>query len=80
MLKYSALHMVPFVFSTTQFWVYFCQDSVTFTSFSSTLSGMLAHCSSNRFIQRPNLVVFHVTLLVVTVSSTLVVGSSVDVF
>ena len=40
-------------------------DNVTF---SCTLSGMLAHHSSNRFIQRPMLVVFHV-------SSTLVVGS-----
>ena len=45
-------------------------------SFSCTFSGMLAHYSSNRFTQRPILVVLHV-------SSTLVVGSlanSVDVF
>ena len=40
-------------------------DNVTV---SSALSGMLAHYSSNRFIQRPTLVVLHVI-------STLVVGS-----
>ena len=48
-------------------------DNVTF---SCTLLGMLAYYSSNRFIQRPILVVLHV-------SSILVVGSpanSVDVF
>ena len=48
-------------------------DNVTF---SCTLVGMLAYYSSNRFIQRPILVVLHV-------GSILVVGSpanSVDVF
>ena len=47
-------------------------DNVTF---KCTLSGMLAHYSSNRFIQKP-------TPVVLNVSSTLVVGSpanSVDV-
>ena len=47
-------------------------DNVTI---SCALLGMLAHYSSNRFIQRPTLVVLHV-------SCTLVVGSpanSVDV-
>ena len=47
-------------------------DNVTI---SCALSGMLAHYSNNKFIQRPN-------LTVLLVSSTLVVGSpasSVDV-
>ena len=46
---------------------------------SCTLSGMLAHYGSNRFIQRPILVVLHVSKL----SITLVGGSpanSVDMF
>ena len=45
-------------------------DNVTITSISYALSGMPAHYSRTRFIQRPTLVVLHVT-----VSSTLVVGS-----
>ena len=53
----------------------FMSDNVTS---SCTLSGMLAHYGSNRFIQRPILVVLHVSKL----SITLVGGSpanSVDV-
>ena len=51
----------------------FLSDNVTF---SCALSGMLAHYTSNRFIQRPNLIVLHVSI-------TLVVGSpanSVNMF
>ena len=64
--KYSALYMMLFVPSTTQFWVQLCQTM----SFSVVDSGMLAHYSSNtnRFIQRQILVVLHVSI-------TLVVGS-----
>ena len=76
-------HMMPFDPSTTLFWVQFCRTMtmshlvlVTFTSFSSTLSGMFVHDSSKRFIQRPILIVLNVYM-------TLVAGSpanSTDVF
>ena len=68
-------HMMPFDPSTTLFWVQFCRTMkmshlvlVTFTSFSSTLSGMFVHDSSKRFIQRPILIVLNVYM-------TLVAGS-----
>ena len=76
-------HMMPFDPSTTLFWVQFCRTMsmsllvlATFTSFSSTLSGMFVHDSSKRFIQRPILIVLNVYM-------TLVAGSpanSTDVF
>ena len=72
MQKYSALHNDLCSFYNSVL-VSVLSDNVTF---SCTLSGMLVHHSSNRFIQTYILVVLHV-------SSTLVVGSpasSVDVF
>ena len=45
--------------------------------FSCTLSGMLAHYRSNRFIQRPILVVLHVSITLMVVGSP---ASSVGVF
>ena len=66
MLKYSALHnyddLCPRYNSVLGSVL---SDNVTI---SYTLSGLLAQCSSNRFIQRHILIVLHV-------SSTLVVGS-----
>ena len=47
--------------------------TISITSISCALSGMLAHYSRTRFIQRPTLVVLHVT--VSSSTSTLVVGS-----
>ena len=72
MQKYSALHNALCSFYNSVL-VSVLPDNVTF---SCILSGMLVHHNSNRFIQRPFLVVLHV-------SSTPVVGSpanSVDVF
>ena len=66
--KYSALYVMLFVSSATQFWVQFCHFC--------TLSVMLAHYSSNRFIQRPNLVVLHASITLVVDSPS----NSVDVF
>ena len=64
--KYSALHMMPYVVATTQLWVQLCQImSLLVVHFQ--VCWLVAY-SSNRFIQRPTLVVIHV-------SSTLVVGS-----
>ena len=71
MRKYSAFYVMLFVPSTILGSV--LSGNVTL---SCTLSGMLAHYSSNRFIEGPDLVVLHASI-------TLVVGSpanSVDVF
>ena len=59
--KYSALHMMPFVLATTQLWVQFCQIMLLLHSICCTLLGMLAHFWSNGFIQRPILIVLHVS-------------------
>ena len=63
--NYSAL---PFVLATAQFWVQFCQIMsllVVHFQVCCTFSGMLAHYSSNRFIQRPILIFLHVSSILV---------------
>ena len=67
--------MMSFVFSTYQFWIQL-SDNITFSCTLLQVLGMLADYSSNRFIQRLNLVVLHVSITLVVTGP----ASSVDVF